>query len=64
METEAEEKILDLLSEGGWSSPEVTGVKLLDNPFQSDDPNMLRSYKSATERDGGIILCSEPIRDE
>lgn len=63
-EAEAEKKILDVLSEYGWSSLEVTGVKLLDDPFMSDDPDMLRCYKGAMEKDGGIIVYSDPIRDQ
>ena len=63
-ETEVEEKILALLSECGWSGLEVTRMKLLDDPFKSDDPDMLRCYKGAMERDLGIIVYSDPLCDE
>jgi hypothetical protein len=62
-EAEAENKILALLSEYGWSNLDVMGVKLLDHPFKSKDPDMLRCYKGAMERDGGIIVYSDPIQD-
>jgi len=63
-EGEAEGNIRKLLSDYGWSSLKVTKMKLLDDPFKSDDPDMLSCYNGAIEKDGGIMVYSDPILED
>ena len=35
-------------------------LKLVDEPFQSDDPIMRTCHESAVKKDGGIVVYSDP----
>jgi hypothetical protein len=60
-EPEAESVICVLLQSNGWREPEIENLKLLDQPFHSDDPVMRTCYESALSKDGGFVVYSDPI---
>jgi len=60
-ETEAQTTIYALLQSHGWREPEIKQLKLLDEPFHSDDPVMRICHENATQNDGGIVVYSDPI---
>ena len=53
-EQEARNAIYALLQSNGWREPEIKNLKLLDQPFHSDDPTMLTCHENAISKDGGI----------
>jgi len=63
-ESEAENEISSLLHSNGWSDLELRNLKLLSEPFHSDDPDMVACYENATKKLGGIIVYSDPIEEE
>ena len=62
-ESELEGKICDLLRSKGWREPEIKKLKLLNQPFQSEDPVMRACHGNAIDKEGGIIVYSDPIVD-
>jgi len=60
-EPEAQSAIYALLQSNGWCEPEIKNLKLLDQPFHSDDPTMHACHQSAIKKDGGIVVYSDPI---
>jgi hypothetical protein len=42
-----EKKVRVLLEKNGWMDPEIKRVKRLDDPFRSEDPDMLACYAGA-----------------
>jgi hypothetical protein len=62
-ETKAENTIYSLLQSNGWREPEIRNLKLLNEPFQSDDPIVRRCHEGAIRREGGIVVYSDPIKD-
>jgi hypothetical protein len=63
-ESETESKVVALLEANGWNGTILTNLKLLSNPFSSEDPDMRACYKAAVNEDGGIIIYSDEIRDQ
>lgn len=63
-EPEAEGTIYGLLQSNGWCEPEIKNLKLLDEPFHSDDPTMRGCYESAINKEGGIVVYSDPIDED
>jgi len=62
-ELEAQTAIYSLLQSNGWREPEIKKLKLLDEPFQTDDPIMRTCHESAIKKDGGIIVYSDPVEE-
>ncbi len=62
-EPEAEGSICSLLLSNGWREPAIQNLKLLNDPFYSDDPIMRTCYEGAIERDGGIVVYADPIEE-
>jgi hypothetical protein len=62
-ESEVENAICSLLNSKGWSHPELRNLKLLNQPFHSDDPVMLVCYENATRSLGGIVVYSDAIEE-
>jgi hypothetical protein len=60
---DAENAITSLLQSNGWREPAIQQLKLLAEPFHSDDPAMQRCYDSAIHREGGIVIYSDPMPD-
>jgi hypothetical protein len=60
-EPEAQSTIYGLLQSNGWREPEIKNLKLLDEPFHSDDPTMRACHDSAINKQGGIVAYSDPI---
>ena len=60
-ESEAESVIYALLQSNGWREPEIKNLKLLNQPFHHDDPTMRACYESAIEKEGGMVVYSDPI---
>ena len=60
-EPEAQSAIYALLQSNGWREPEIKNLKLLDQPFHSDDPTMRACHESAIKKDGGLVVYSDPI---
>ena len=44
-----------------WREPEIKNLKLLDEPFHSDDLSMPTCHENAIKKDGGIVVYSDPI---
>lgn len=63
LEPEAQSTIYALLQSNGWREPEIKKLKLLDEPFQTDDPIMRTCHESAIKKDGGIIVYSDPVEE-
>ena len=63
-ESEAEDAICSLLHSNGWSNPELRQLKLIREPFHSDDPVMLTCYENATRKAGGIVVYSDVVGEE
>ena len=61
LEPDAQTTIYALLQSNGWRESEIKKLKLLDDPFLSDDPIMHTRHESAIKKDGGIIVYSDPI---
>ncbi len=61
-ESDAQNAICSLLQSNGWRDPELSKLKLLSEPFHSDDPAMLACHENATKRQGGIVVYSDPIQ--
>lgn len=62
-ELEAQTAVYSLLQSNGWREPEIKKLKLLDEPFQTDDPIMRSCHESAIKKDGGIIVYSDPVEE-
>jgi hypothetical protein len=60
-ESAAQSSIYALLQSNGWREPEIKDLKLLDEPFCSDDPTMRTCHEKAIKKDGGMVVYSEPI---
>jgi hypothetical protein len=60
-EPEVESKIVTLLASSGWREPVIANLKLLTNPFESEEHDMQACYKAATDGPGGIIIYSDEI---
>jgi hypothetical protein len=60
-EPEAQSTICVLLQSNGWDEPEIKNLKLLDQPFRSDDPTMRACHESAIKKGGGIVVYLDPI---
>jgi hypothetical protein len=60
-EAEVEHAVFSLLQSNGWSAPSIQKLKLLSEPFYSDDPIMRAGYEGAIKREGGIVVYSDPI---
>ena len=60
-ESDARSTIFALLQSNGWREPEIKNLKLLDQPFHSDDPIMRACHENAIKKEGGIVVYSDPI---
>lgn len=60
-ESDTQSAIFILLQSNGWREPEIKNLKLLDQPFHNDDPTMRACYESAINKEGGIVVYSDPI---
>jgi hypothetical protein len=49
-EPDAQSNIFALLRSNGWHEPEIENLKLLDQPFHSDDPTMRTCHESAIKK--------------
>jgi hypothetical protein len=62
-EPEVGNAICSLLQSNGWREPAIQELKLLDEPFHSDDPIMSACHEGATKGEGGVVVYSEPIEE-
>jgi hypothetical protein len=62
-EPEVESAIYALLQSNGWREPAIQNLKMLEQPFQSDDPMMRACHAGAINKEGGIVIYSDPIED-
>ena len=51
--------IYALLKSNGWREPEIKNLKLLDEPFHSDDPTMRACLENAIKKDCGMVVYSD-----
>ena len=58
-----EGSVIALLTSNGWREPEITRIKQLEEPFRSEDLDMLACHNGAVQKEGGIIVYSDPIVD-
>jgi hypothetical protein len=63
IEHEVENTVYALLQSNGWREPEIKNLKLLDEPFHSDNPMMRACYESAVKQEGDFVVYSDPIYD-
>ena len=62
-EPEVEHAVEVLLKSKGWGETSVERLKLLDEPFHSDDSFMRTCFQDAVNNGGGIVVYSDPIED-
>jgi hypothetical protein len=62
-ELDAQSAIYSLLQSNGWREPEIQRVKILNEPFDSEDPIMNACYERAIKNEGGIVVYSDPIEE-
>ena len=62
-EVEAENAICSLLQSNGWQEPAIRSLKILDEPFHSDDPFMRACHEGAVDGKGGVVVYSDPIEE-
>lgn len=62
-EAKAESAIHALLHSNGWCESAIQTLKRLDHPFHTEDPIMRACYRGAINKDGGIVVYSDPIED-
>ena len=60
-ERDVEQSLNKLLDENGWVDGVLQQAKKLDDPFLSDDPDLLEAYEAA-KGTGCIIVYRDPIR--
>jgi hypothetical protein len=60
-EPQAESAIYSVLQSNGWGEPLIQNLKMLSDPFHSDDPIMRTCHESAIKREGGIVVYSDPV---
>ena len=53
-------RVSGLLAVNGWTNFAIERFKLLNDPFISDDPTMIKCYAAASRKDGGVIIYSDP----
>jgi hypothetical protein len=58
-----EDSVIALLTSNGWCEPEITRIKQLEEPFRSEDQDMLACHNGAIHKEGGLIIYSDPIAD-
>jgi hypothetical protein len=63
-EDELEGKVFSLLKTYGWQEPQVKRLKKVAQPFHSDDSMMQACYEGVMQRDGGIVVYSDPLEDD
>jgi len=62
-EAEKERTIFSLLQSNGWREPTIRDLKMLDEPFCTDDPIWRSCYERAARGEGGIVVYSDRIED-
>lgn len=62
-EADVEKAVISLLQTKGWPEPAIQRLKLLNQPFHTDDSIMQSCYDDEMERVGGIVVYSDPIPD-
>lgn len=62
-EVETESAVCALLKANGWFEPIIQRLKEVSRDFHSDDPVMRECYAGAINKDGGIVIYSDPIED-
>jgi len=60
-EPQVESAVIALLQLNGWHEPEIQNLKMLAEPFHSDDPFMRTCHAGANKGTGGIVVYSDPI---
>jgi hypothetical protein len=60
---DAENKIPPRLEARGWVKAAIDQLKLLGEPFQSDDPIFHDCYDDALHGDVGIVVYRDPVPD-
>ena len=60
---DAESAISALLQSNGWRDPAIENLKLLNEPFHSEDPIMRACHQGAISKEGGLVVYSDPIED-
>ena len=63
-EQEVEGKVYSLLKTYGWQERQVKRLKMVAQPFHSDDSMMQACYEGVVQRDGGIVVYSDPLEDD
>jgi hypothetical protein len=62
-ELEAQDAVYTVLQLNGWREPAIQNIKLLNEPFQSDDPTMRACHQGALKAEGGIVVYLDPIEE-
>ena len=63
-DSDARNAICSLVHSKGWSHAELRVLKLLNEPFHSDDPVMLACYEKAATKQGGVVVYSAAIEED
>jgi hypothetical protein len=62
-EPDVEAAIYSLLQSNGWRELEIKKLKMLDEPFHSDDPIMQACHENAILKEGGFVVYTDPIEE-
>lgn len=62
-EQDVQDRVSALLNDNGWKDIVIDRLKQLDEPFHSEDPVMIACYEAAKNKDGGIVIYSDPVPD-
>ena len=60
-EQHLEERAVALLVANGWKDVVIERVKLLDQPFRTNDAVMLGCYEAARRKGAAVVIYSDPI---
>jgi hypothetical protein len=60
-EQHVEERAAAFLVANGWTDVVIERIKLLNQPFHSNDAVMLGCYDAATRKGRAIVIYSDPI---
>jgi hypothetical protein len=60
-EADRESSVHALLQSNGWREPEIEKLKLLIEPFDSNDPILSACYEGAAKNGGNFVVYTDPI---
>jgi hypothetical protein len=63
-EPEAQSTVHAVLQSNGWSDADIKNLKLVNQPFHSDDPILVTCHENAIKKGCGIVVYWDPIDED